>query len=173
MKRMLRLPATALVCLTALAVTAAAHCQIPCGIYGDALRFKLMNEHIDTMEKSIKQIQELGKDGDKNYNQLVRWVVNKETHAEKLTEILNYYFSAQRIKPVAQGEEGYDKYLYHLSLLHKLVFNAMKVKQTTDLSYTETLRDTLYEFEASYMGKPASEAKADAMHDHDRDHDHH
>ena len=29
------------------------HCQIPCGIYDDEVRFKLMREHVETIEKSI------------------------------------------------------------------------------------------------------------------------
>ena len=32
-----------------------AHCQIPCGIYGDQTRFTLMHEHVTTTEKSMKQ----------------------------------------------------------------------------------------------------------------------
>jgi nickel superoxide dismutase len=32
------------------------HCQLPCGIYDDATRLKLIGEHILTIEKSMKQI---------------------------------------------------------------------------------------------------------------------
>ena len=166
MKQSIRIIVTALAAMGLSTGLATAHCQIPCGIYGDDLRFKLMNEHIDTMEKSIKQIEELGNAGDKNYNQLVRWVQNKEAHAAKFTEIVNYYFMAQRIKPVPEGEEGHAKYLYQVSLLHKMVFNAMKVKQTTDLSFAKTLRKTLYEFEASYMGESKLKAEAEKGHHH-------
>ena len=38
---------------------ATAHCEIPCGIYDDEMRFGMMAEHITTIEKSIKQIIEL------------------------------------------------------------------------------------------------------------------
>ena len=43
-----------------------------------------MQEHISTIEKSIKKIEELSKEKEKNSNQIVRWVVNKEKHAEDM-----------------------------------------------------------------------------------------
>ena len=59
-----------------------AHCQIPCGIYNDEVRFTLMQEHVTTIEKSMKLIVELSEDPKENANQLVRWTVNKEEHAD-------------------------------------------------------------------------------------------
>jgi len=129
-----------------------AHCEIPCGIYGDSLRIDLMEEHIRTIEKSMNQIIELSKEGDKNYNQLVRWIVNKEEHAKKLQDIVSQYFLHQRIKPVEpENEEAYKKYVKHLTLLHELQVYAMKAKQTTDLKYIEKLRAALKEFEKAYF----------------------
>ena len=129
-----------------------AHCEIPCGIYGDSLRIDLMEEHIRTIEKSMNQIIELSKEGDKNYNQLVRWIVNKEEHAKKLQDIVSQYFLHQRIKPVdPENEEAYKKYVKHLTLLHELQVYAMKAKQTTDLKYIEKLRAALKEFEKAYF----------------------
>ncbi|MBD3267287.1 superoxide dismutase, partial [bacterium] len=53
-------------------VSTFSHCQIPCGIYGDDLRFSLMKEHITTMEKSMRLIKELSADNpDLNTNQIV------------------------------------------------------------------------------------------------------
>ena len=46
--------------LVSAAVPVAAHCQIPCGIYDDELRVQLIEEHIGTVEKSMKMIVELG-----------------------------------------------------------------------------------------------------------------
>ena len=40
---------------------AAAHCEIPCGIYDDQLRTQLIAEHATTIEKSMKKINELSK----------------------------------------------------------------------------------------------------------------
>lgn len=126
------------------AVTAAtvwAHCQIPCGIYNDEARFVLMKEHVATIEKSMKEIE-----ADKNENQTVRWVMNKEKHADELSEIATYYFMAQRIKP---GKENYEK---ELKSLHGILIHSMKAKQTTDLEQVEKLKELIHEFEHSYMG---------------------
>ena len=131
-----------------------AHCEIPCGIYGDSLRVALIYEHIETIEKSMNMINELSVNEKVDYNQLVRWVVNKEEHANKLQEIVSQYFLHQRIKPVeADNQEAYKKYLTQLELLHKLLVYAMKSKQSTDLEVVAKLRDTVHEFEHVYFHK--------------------
>ena len=71
--------AVTLIWMTLSAVTAFSHCEIPCGIYGDEMRFAMMKEDIATIEKSMKQIVELSKQASPNHNQIVRWVQNKET----------------------------------------------------------------------------------------------
>ncbi|MHC4645494.1 MAG: superoxide dismutase [Ni], partial [Planctomycetota bacterium] len=58
------------------------HCQIPCGIYGDPARFDTIAENITTIEKSMKQIVELSATKKPDMNQIVRWVQNKEKHAD-------------------------------------------------------------------------------------------
>jgi len=91
------------ICLTALATSATvlySHCQIPCGIYGDSARFDMIAENITTIEKSMNQINELSAQQDRNANQIVRWVLNKEKHADDTAAIITSYFMAQRLKPV-------------------------------------------------------------------------
>ncbi len=130
--------------LFAVATTATvrAHCQIPCGIYNDEARFVLMKEHVATIEKSMKQIE-----ADPNQNQTVRWVMNKDKHADELSEIVTYYFMAQRIKP---GKENYEQ---ELKALHGILVYSMKAKQTTDLAHVEKLKELIHDFEHSYMGE--------------------
>lgn len=129
-----------------------AHCEIPCGIYGDSLRIEQISEHITTLEKSMNQINELSKAGDKNYNQLVRWVMNKEDHAQKIQDIVSQYFLHQRIKPVDPTDvEAYAKYTNQLALLHQLLVLSMKAKQSTDLEVIDKLRVTLDKFAHSYF----------------------
>ncbi len=129
-----------------------AHCEVPCGIYGDSIRIALIYEHIETVEKSMKSIDELSKAGDKNYNQLVRWVVNKEEHAVKIQEIVSQYFLHQRIKIVEPSDvEAYAKYTNQLALLHQISVYAMKSKQSTDLELISALRKTVHKFENSYF----------------------
>lgn len=127
------------------AVTAAtvhAHCQVPCGIYDDQMRIHMMEEHVTTIEKSMKEIEAAP-----NQNQTVRWVMNKEKHADALTEIVTYYFLAQRIKPDC------DDYHLKLTQLHEMIVYSMKAKQTTDLANVAKLKELIHHFEHSYMGE--------------------
>jgi nickel superoxide dismutase len=128
------------------AASAAAHCEIPCGIYDDGLRIKLISEHIATVEKSIKQITALGKEQPVNYNQIVRWTTNKEAHANEIQHIVAQYFLTQRIKPDAA------RYNEKLAVLHKMLVYAMKCKQSTDLSNVTALQELLKGFETLYFG---------------------
>jgi nickel superoxide dismutase len=131
-----------------------AHCQVPCGIYGDETRFTIMEEHVTTIEKSMNEIVKLGGEEKPNWNQLVRWVENKEDHADKLTEVVTYYFMAQRIKPKTSADgDAYQKYVKELSLLHKIMVHAMKAKQTTDLAHVAKLRELIAALKVSYLGE--------------------
>ena len=126
---------------------AAAHCEIPCGIYDDEARMGLLAEHITTMEKSMKTIMDLQNTQPLNYNQLVRWIMNKENHADAFQEIVSQYFMTQRIKT---DMNNYNKIL---TVLHRMLVYAMKCKQTTDLSHIETLRTLLKELQTLYLHK--------------------
>ena len=151
---MKRLMLTTCVLVLLSTATAFAHCEIPCGIYGDEMRFDMIEENITTVEKSMNQIMELSKTGEKNYNQIVRWVTNKEEHARRIHDIAWQYFLTQRIKPVdnPDSKEGKD-YLNKLRLIHEITVHAMKAKQTTDLMHVEKLRKLNSEFYKAYFGK--------------------
>ena len=149
--RLVLISAALFISLTA--SNAFAHCQIPCGIYDDAARFALLEEHVTTVEKAMKKIDELSAAQSPNYNQIVRWVGNKEHHADEFSEIVTYYFMAQRVKPVEKkSDEAYSKYLGELTSLHQMVVYSMKAKQTTDLKNVERLRALTRQFKASYLG---------------------
>lgn len=136
-----------------LATGAYAHCEIPCGIYGDEARFAAIQENITTIEKSMVEINELSGDL-KNINQLVRWVNNKEHHADDIRHIVTQYFMTQRIKlPDESDTEAVAAYEKKLVLLHKMMVYAMKCKQTTDPSNAKKLHDLLHEFQQAYFGK--------------------
>ena len=148
------LAAALLITTTLLAPAARAHCEIPCGIYGDEMRFDMMEEHLQTIEKSMRMIDELSAAPGENANQLVRWVVNKEEHAEKLREILTVYFLDQRIKPVdADGGEKRQTYLDQVETLHRMMVRVMKCTQTTDLVHVETLRELKDRLYRLYFGE--------------------
>jgi nickel superoxide dismutase len=141
MKRLI----TLLALLSMLTGTAFAHCQIPCGIYDDAARYTTMLEHVTTIEKSMKQIAALSDatSPEKN-NQLIRWVSNKEDHANQLIDIVTDYFLAQRIK---SGTEQYEE---KLKALHGIIVSSMKAKQSVDLKQVETLRQLITIFGELY-----------------------
>ena len=144
------------VCISAVIFVSIAysHCQIPCGIYNDQTRFTMIAENITTIEKSMKLITELSKDDKSNMNQIVRWVQNKEKHADDISHIITYYFMAQRLKPADKSDaKAYDEYVNKLVLLHKMLISSMKAKQTTDLSHVKKLRALLAEFQDAYLGK--------------------
>ena len=122
-----------------------AHCQMPCGIYDDEMRAKMIAEYITTVEKSMNQIMELSKQSPVNYNQLVRWINTKEEHAGEIQTVVSDYFLTQRIKP---EDKDYEK---KLKVLHSMLISAMKCKQTTDLSNVEALRTQLKEFSDLYF----------------------
>ena len=130
--------------LMSVAATVQAHCQIPCGIYNDEMRLDMISEHVRTIEKSMNEIMGLQKAKEINYNQLVRWIDNKDEHANEIQEIINQYFLAQRIQ---FDDKEYTK---KLGLLHKIIVYAMKCKQTVDLENLKKLREACREFEGFY-----------------------
>ena len=128
------------------------HCQIPCGIYNDPARFDMIAEHTTTIEKSMKQITSLSKQNNPDMNQIVRWVQNKEQHADQLGHIVTHYFMAQRIKLVGDTKsKAYQEYIRKLTLLHEMLVYSMKAKQTTDLANVEKLKTLLAEFRTAYF----------------------
>jgi len=133
----------------AIAEPASGHCQIPCGIYNDAMRYTLLTEHVTTIEKSMKQIALLSANPGKNANQLARWVANKETHADALAKIVTDYFLQQRIKAPKPGDaKAMTAYTAKRVLCHKMLVAAMKCKQTTDLKYPAELRTLIGQFQS-------------------------
>jgi len=122
-----------------------AHCQVPCGIYGDDARFEEMLEHVATIEKASNQIGELaGKTDAQSVQQVMRWVMTKETHAQAVQEICLDYFLAQRIK--SDGENYPEK----LATIHSVIVGAMKCKQNADGSHAIALRAYIEEFRGVY-----------------------
>ena len=156
-KKLLFLPMVVFI-LYAVPALLFAHCQIPCGIYSDEMRFQMIEEDITTIEKSMQQIVELSGQSPINFNQLVRWITNKDEHAQKIQDVVNAYFLTQRIKPVDETDkQAYEEYAHKLVLLHQMLFYAMKAKQTTDPDNVTKLRALLSEFHDAYFGPEEKE----------------
>jgi len=126
-----------------------AHCQIPCGIYGDDNVFGELMMDVETIEKSMKEIQTLGENPGQNPNQLVRWVMNKEKHADKIITVMADYFLAQRIK-LERAQTDPESYHKLVGQIHEITVLAMKCKQTTDLNNVGKLGRVLHDFQHLY-----------------------
>lgn len=153
MKKILMLSVAALF-LALVASQLAAHCEIPCGIYDDPMRIRMINEHIDTIARSIHEIEHLKAAKNPDLHRLTRWTVNKENHATELQHIVAQYFMTQRVVPAEPGSKGYDRYVAQLTLLHKIQVEAMKSKQSLDPGTVDRLRQFTAVFEKLYFSKP-------------------
>ena len=132
---------------------AVSHCEIPCGIYDDPARITLIREHLGTVEKSMKQIEAIGAAEKPNWNQLARWVANKEKHADEIQHLVTQYFMTQRVKvPAAGAAKAREVYLAQLTALHELLVAAMKMKQTTDAGQVAAGRACVDRFVTAYFG---------------------
>ncbi len=124
---------------------ARAHCQIPCGIYDDHARVQSMLEDAATVEKSAKLIAELaGKTDAQSQNQLIRWVMNKENHAQKIISTISDYFLTQRVKPSQKD------YAERLIKHHSVIIAAMKAKQNADMKYAKALKESIAALSSYY-----------------------
>lgn len=130
------------------------HCEVPCGIYGDSLRIALIDEHIRTVEKASLQIETLSKEESINFNQLVRWINNKEKHAEEIQHIVAQYFLHQRVKIVDMNDASVkEKYQNILMYLHHIQVYAMKAKQGTSMENIANLKAAVENFSEVYFHK--------------------
>jgi nickel superoxide dismutase len=104
-----------------------------------------MLEDAATVEKSAKLIAELaGKSGAQPQNQLVRWVMNKEKHAEKIISTISDYYLTQRINPSQKD------YAERLTKHHVVIIAAMKAKQNADVKYAKNLKESIEALSSYY-----------------------
>jgi nickel superoxide dismutase len=136
-----------------------AHCQVPCGIYDDAVRIIQLREHVTTIEKSMNKIEQLtsGESSSQNMNQLIRWINTKEEHATFIQSIIADYFLAQRIKPKKKDEAGRQQYVDQTLLLQQIIVAAMKSKQTVDKSDPRSVSTLLNQFVELYFDEHGKE----------------
>ncbi|MEE8335784.1 MAG: superoxide dismutase [Ni] [Candidatus Neomarinimicrobiota bacterium] len=135
-----------------------AHCEVPCGIYDDAARIMALGEHITTIEKAMAQIEKLAGNQDaQSMNQIIRWVKAKETHAEKIQNVISAYFLTQRIKPAKENSKEYELYLNRTLLLQQILVSAMKCKQTVDIDYAIKTQQLINAFSDIYFDEHGRE----------------
>ena len=123
-----------------------AHCQIPCGIYSDAIQIVQIKEDLATIDKSIVMIKELSGEYDpQSQNQLNRWITSKEKHAQNIQTIISQYFLTQRIK---QSSNNYEN---ELITLHQLLVSIMKCKQSVSKENVKKSNELLDDFSIFYF----------------------
>lgn len=116
------------------------HCQVPCGIYDDHARVKSMLEDAATARKAITELASLsGKKDPQSNNQIVRWVMNKEKHAQNIISTISDYFLTQRVK---SSQKDYSE---RLKKHHAVIVGAMNVKQNADAKYVNALEASIKE----------------------------
>ena len=129
------------------------HCEVPCGIYADQMRFEQMLEDTQTIAKAIASVNEIANGFDqgppnaKTINQMTRWINTKESHATNTQHIVAQYFLTQRIKA---DNKDYTK---QLAAAHKVMVSAMKCKQDAAPATAKTLKEAIYELYRAYEGK--------------------
>ena len=122
-----------------------AHCQVPCGIYDDHARVHAMLEDAATVAKATKLMAELaGKTDAQSQNQMVRWVLNKEQHAQNIISTISDYFLTQRVK------SSQKDYTERLVKHHTVIVAAMKAKQNADGKFAEALTKSIEALAAYY-----------------------
>ena len=142
--------------LIGISQSAHSHCQIPCGIYDDHARVQSMLEDAATIEKSAKLIAELNAKSDaQSQNQLTRWVMNKEKHAQNIISTISDYFLTQRVKPTQKD------YIQRLIKHHAVIIAAMKAKQNIDLKYAENLKKCIKALLSYYPEHKTTKEKLD------------
>ena len=131
---------------------ALAHCQVPCGIYDDAMRITMLREDATTIRKAITSMEELMQDQGhplQGFNQGVRWISEKDETATNIQHVVSGYFLTQRVKAVPQGSPGHDVYLEQLTRMHAILVAAMKCKQNAGMEHVDAL-DAAIEAIAGY-----------------------
>ncbi|MGC6505684.1 MAG: superoxide dismutase [Ni] [Coraliomargaritaceae bacterium] len=115
-----------------------AHCQVPCGIYGDHTRVQAMLEDAETVLKACRSMEEIsGKTDTQSKQQFIRWVNNKESHAQKIIETIGDYFLTQRVKPTQAD------YAERLRAHHAVILTAMKAKQNASVDASQKLHQAV------------------------------
>lgn len=104
-----------------------------------------MLEDTATIEKSVRLITQLtGKSDAASSNQLIRWVMNKEKHAQNIIDIISDYFLTQRVK------SSQNNYSERLADHHAVIVAAMKTKQNAEKKYVDQLREAIEALIAYY-----------------------
>lgn len=116
--------------------TVSAHCDIPCGIY----ETDTVMHSAETCKRMIQRIEELGEiNSVEKQNTLIRSVMNKEKHAQKVKREI-YILWSDYFKP-----EHLEKFPDLHDKLWKTAKQASTVKQTVSMDEALKLIDMVHD----------------------------
>ena len=115
-----------------------------------------MKEDAATIRKAMAQINTLREDDGtpewaQSLNQLTRWVMTKEEHADKIIDRAAHYMLAQRVKEASFPRK--EDYHLALELHHKLMQAAMKSKQSVKSEVADALDHAVADVGAMYTSE--------------------
>ncbi len=158
-----------------------AHCQMPCGIYHDAMVYDQIDQYVETMVKAMAMLNDSKFSSARDRNEFTRWVITKEEESDNMAQLITKYFLQQKIKP---GEDDTNK---RLDSAHKLLFLLVQIKQTVDVKFVRSFAEEWDKFKRMFhvenyeceVGKAKierlfqkAEDKLDQDHDHNHDDNH-
>ncbi len=120
------------------------HCQMPCGIYHDAMVFDQIDQYVETMVKAMHELNHVNTRNVKDHNTFVRWVMEKEKASNDMAHLMNAYFLQQKIKP---DEPDTVK---RLTSAHKLLFLMVAIKQNVDVKIVDEFSDEWDKFKLMF-----------------------
>mmetsp|Transcript_27374 Transcript_27374/g.41434 ORF Transcript_27374/g.41434 Transcript_27374/m.41434 type:complete len:195 (+) Transcript_27374:73-657(+) len=132
------------------------HCQVPCGIFDDPATVDQLEEACVTIRKAIVQSKILH--GTANVgntlsmNQMFRWIMTKEEHANKIINLVSEYMLCQRVK--RQNFKTEKEYLQALKIHHVVMQAAMKTKQSMDEESCNQLDKAVADLAKMYRRQP-------------------
>jgi len=106
-----------------------------------------MQLNLTAIDKSVTELDKLSTAKDKNYNQIVRWINEKDRSADEIIEQCSEYFLTQRIKDTD------EKYVEKLKMLHHIMTCAVKAKQSTDPKNVVDLSEAIKKFKVTYFSE--------------------
>ncbi len=121
-----------------------AHCQMPCGIYHDEMVYDQIDQYAETMYKGITVMNGNKLDSVHDFNDLTRWILEKEKESNTTAELISSYFLQQKIKP------DEPETVKRLVAAHKLLFLIVAIKQNNEVKFVEQFAKQWDEFKLMF-----------------------
>lgn len=90
-----------------------AHMQIAKMVTGgeeaDRMQFQALDNHLQMLERSINQLQQLSNQPEQNAADIARWSSLRDEHARGVADVVSGYFLEQRILPISLLQPGSER----------------------------------------------------------------